>query len=782
MTEEEVVVEGPSRTSSVVSVDAESAESHVFEAEISQLMNLIINAFYSNKEIFLRELISNASDALDKVRYHILNEEGRVAQPSDLRIRITPDKENNVIIIEDSGLGMNRDELRANLGTIANSGTKQFMENLRGSLNKDSGGDGDGVNSDAGKGVDLIGQFGVGFYSAYLVANRVSVVTTSYNDDDVWCWESDAGGSYHISKMTESREELGFEMAHGTRIILHMKDDSTEYVDEHRIRDIVKKHSQFVNYPIELFTVKTQEVELDDDEEVEVGDGDGEDGDRDGEDDDGDGEDDDGDGEDDDGVVIEEVEDDETPKKKRTQKKEIHDWELMNKDKPVWCRSESEVTKEEYESFYRNISNDHGGVLGYKPFSMEGSMEFKGIVYIPKRAPFDMFNKNAGEDKTKFKLYAKRVFLMDNCKDLIPEWLRFISGVVDSYDLPLNVSREMLQENSIVSVMRKRIVSKTIDLLKDIYENKEDAEIFFSQFSRNLKLGVYEEEKHREKLAQFLMFYTTTSPNSYVRLEDYISRMKEGQKKIYFLAGENKESVERSVFLEGLRSKGYEVIYMIETIDEYMVQQLKTYKDYEFVSVSQEGLGLEDENGDPGEKEDDSASSEKDPVDTNEVCKLFKEVLGSKVERVVVSKRIVDSPTCLVSSKQGWSANMERIMNAQAFGDNNMYQFMKSKKIMEINPDHKVIKSIYKKYQKNNEDRSMKDSILMIYDMACMSSGFKVENVDVFSRTFYNILNVGLGGLDDLEEDDDEVNGGEGEVLDEVSVESAEGVGMEQVD
>ena len=417
-------------------------------------------------------------------------------------------------------------------------------------------------------------------------------------------------------------------------------------------------------------------------------------------------------------------------------------------------------------------------------------MEFKGIVYIPKRAPFDMFNKNAGEDKTKFKLYAKRVFLMDNCKDLIPEWLRFIRGVVDSYDLPLNVSREMLQENSIVSVMRKRIVSKTIDLLKDIYENKEDAEIFFSQFSRNLKLGVYEEEKHREKLAQFLMFYTTTSPNSYVRLEDYISRMKEGQKKIYFLAGENKESVERSVFLEGLRSKGYEVIYMIETIDEYMVQQLKTYKDYEFVSVSQEGLGLEDENkdenGDQDKKGDDSASSEKDPVDTNEVCKLFKEVLGSKVERVVVSKRIVDSPTCLVSSKQGWSANMERIMNAQAFGDNNMYQFMKSKKIMEINPDHKVIKSIYKKYQKNNEDRSMKDSILMIYDMACMSSGFKVENVDVFSRTFYNILNVGLGGLDDLEEDDDEVNGevseGEGEVLDEVSVESAEGVGMEQVD
>ena len=776
---DEVVVEGPSRTSSSVSVDSGSAESHVFEAEISQLMNLIINAFYSNKEIFLRELISNASDALDKVRYHILNEEGRVVQSSDLRIRITPDKESNVIIIEDSGLGMNRDELRANLGTIANSGTKQFMENLRQRLNKG----GEGGDESAGKDVDLIGQFGVGFYSAYLVANRVSVVTSSYKDDDIWCWESDAGGSYNISKVTESREELGFELAHGTRIILHMKDDSTEYVDEHRIRDIVKKHSQFVNYPIELFTVKTQEVEVDDEDEDE----DGEEGSGDPAEGNGDDDDEDGDGADaDDGVVIEEVDDDETPKKKKTQKKEVRAWDLMNKDKPVWSRSESEVTKEEYESFYKNISNDHGGVLGYKHFSMEGNMEFKGILYIPKRAPFDMFNKNISDDKTKFKLYAKRVFLMDNCKDLIPEWLRFISGVVDSYDLPLNVSREMLQENSIVKVMRKRIVSKTIDLLKDIYENKEDAETFFSQFSRNLKLGVYEEEKHREKLAQFLMFYTTTSPNSYVRLEDYISRMKEGQKKIYFLAGENKESVEKSVFLEGLRAKGYEVLYMIETIDEYMVQQLKTYKDYEFVSVSQEGLGLEDGNGDGDDvnTSDDTDTQKKDDVDTNDICKLFKEVLGSKVERVVVSKRIVDSPTCLVSSKQGWSANMERIMNAQAFGDNNMYQFMKSKKIMEINPDHKVIRSIYRKYKDNQEDRSMKDSILMIYDMACMSSGFKVENIDTFSRTFYNILNVGLGGLDDLDDGVDVSEGDDVEVSvgDGVDIEASEGVEMEHVD
>ena len=671
--------------------------------------------------------------------------------------------------------------------------------------------------------MDLIGQFGVGFYSAYLVADKVTVLTRSFNKGDdgrsscsnsTLCWESNAGGSYHISELVDG-EDVGFPLEHGTRILLHLKEDASEFIEESRIREVIKKHSQFVNYPIELFTVREEEVEVEGevkvDGEVETGDdsvvdGEAETGDDsvvdgevvDGEDDEDDEDDDD---DDDDKPVIEEVEIDlngnekvKEEEKKVMQKKKVREWDVLNKDKPVWCRSESEVTEEEHESFYKNISGDEGGVLGHKHFSTEGSMEFKGIIYIPKRAPFDMFQKNEqNKDTMKFKLYAKRVFIMDNCKELVPEWLRFIGGVVDSYDLPLNVSRELLQQNKVISVMRKRIISKTIDLLRDIYEDEEKRDSFYSQFSKNLKLGVYEEEKHREKLAGLLRFYTTTSGNNMRGLDEYIETMKEGQKSVYYLAGESMESVQHSVFLEALRAKGYEVLFMVDTIDEYMVQQLKTYKDYEFISVAQEGLNFGDEDnktsdgdakadkdGDAEEDKDGDAKADKDGVEgqerNKELCTFFKNTLGDRVERVVVSKRIVQSPVCLVSGKFGWSANMERIMTAQAFGDNHMHQFMKSRKIMEINPNHKVIQSMYRKYGMNKEDRSLKDSVLLLYDVACMSCGFKVENVDVFSNTFYKILDVGLGGFDGVEESGDGVNE---EVNEEVSEEVNEEVSEE---
>lgn len=745
-------VEGPDKTS--LNVDTNNTQSFQFEAEISQLMNLIINTFYSNKDIFLRELVSNASDAIDKVRYTILKD-GKTVNDNDLKIKITPDKENKVIIIEDTGIGMSKEELTQNLGTIANSGTKNFMENLR--------------NSSETKDVDLIGQFGVGFYSAYLVANKVDVVTSRYGESETWLWESDAGGSYKISQVN------GEVIDHGTRIILHMKEEQMDYVDEFKIRDIIKKHSQFVNYQVELYVTKTEEYEVEDEieslEEVEKED--------------------EPKTEELDGQVEDADDDDDEKKKpkkeKKMEKKEVRSWELLNKDKPLWCRSESEITKEEYESLYKNLSSDWGGPLAYTHFSTEGSLEFKGIIFIPERAPFDMFSPN--KDKRNFKLYVKRVFIMDDCKDLIPEWLGFIRGVIDSNDLPLNVSREMLQQNKIMKVMKKKIISKTVELLTEIYEDSDKCKKFYENFSRNIKLAIYEEEAHRDKLSKFLKYYTNRSGEEMVTLDTYVSRMKEGQKKIYYIAGESKEFVQDSVFLEQLNNKGYEVIFMVETIDEYMIQQLKKYGDYEFVSITQEGLDLKDEKKEEDKSEEEKAADEATKKTNVELCQLFKETLGSKVEKVVIGSRIVDSPTCIVTANFGWSANMERIMKAQALGDSMQNSFMAPKKTMEINPDHRIIKSLKEKYEAEKTDPSIRNLINMLYDVSCISSGFQIDDVSDFARKFHNIMEIGLGIDDDdeevpelEEEKKDELNEMIGGVEQPSSVEQTEETPMEEVD
>merc|ERR1712113_1021908 len=655
-------------------------------------------------------------------------------------IKIIPDKTNSTLTILDTGVGMTKSDLINNLGTIARSGTKTFMEALQ-----------------AGADISMIGQFGVGFYSAYLVADRVCVVSKN-NDDEAYEWESSAGGSFVIRPYT------GTDLPRGTKITLHFKEDQTEFLEERCIKEIVKKHSQFIGYPIRLFVEKERTKDVTDDEAEEETEKEGEK--KEGE---------------EEAVKVEDLdEDDEDAEgkegkkdKKKTKKvtEKYVDDEELNKVKPLWTRNPDDITQEEYGEFYKSLSNDWEDHLAVKHFSVEGQLEFRALIFIPKRAPFDLFENR--KKRTNIKLYVRRVFIMDNCEELIPEYLNFVKGVVDSEDLPLNISREMLQQNKILKVIRKSLVKKCLELIEEIMENDDDYKKFYEQFSKTLKLGIHEDGTNRKKLAEFLRYHSS-STEELTSLKDYVSRMKENQKDIYYVTGESKEAVACCPFTEKLKKMGYEVLYMLEPIDEYSVQQLREYDGKKLVCVSKEGLKLPEDEEEKKAFEEKKASCEK-------LCKDIQDILGKQVEKVTVSDRLTSSPCCIVTSEFGWSANMERIMKAQALRDTSTMGYMAAKKHLEINPDHAIIKALCQLSSSGDSNKMMKDLVRLMFSTALLTSGFSLEEPTTHSSQIHRLISMCL----DIQADEDSSKvdaAGETAPAVEATEAAADDAGMEEVD
>ncbi|CAH3157457.1 unnamed protein product, partial [Porites evermanni] len=702
----------------------EKAEKFAFQAEVSRMMKLIINSLYRNKEIFLRELISNSSDALDKIRFMSLTDKSALAATDELSIKIKADKENNILHVTDTGIGMTKDDLIKNLGTIAKSGTSEFFQKMTEAQSSDQAS-------------DLIGQFGVGFYSSFLVADRV-IVTSKHNDDKQYIWESDAV-SFSITE-----DPRGDTLKRGTTVSVHLKEEARDFLEPNTIKDLVKKYSQFINFNIYLWTSKTEEVEEPIEEEAaEDKKSEGADEDKKEEEKEEEKKDEDKEKEDKDDEAEVEEESEEKEKKPKTKKveKTVWDWELVNTNKPIWTRKPKDVKDEEYNEFYKSFTKESDDPLAKTHFVAEGEVTFRSILYVPKTAPHNLFSEY-GKKMDQIKLYVRRVFITDNFEDMMPKYLSFIRGVVDSDDLPLNVSRETLQQHKLLKVIRKKLVRKALDMIKKIPKD-EYIDKFWKEFSTSIKLGVMEDHSNRTRLAKLLRFFSSNSEKELTSLAEYVERMKEKQDAIYFMAGTSRKEVESSPFVEKLLKKGYEVLYLIEPVDEYCIQSLPEFEGKKFQNVAKEGLKF-GEDSEKKKKKQEELESTYEPL----LKWLKDDALKDLIEKAAVSERLHDSPCALVASSYGWSGNMERIMRSQAYAkrdDPSNEYYANQKKTLEVNPKHPLVKELLKRVETDKEDKTAKDLARVLFETATLRSGFMIKDSQDFAGRIERMLRLSMG-------------------------------------
>lgn len=701
-----------------------------FEAEVSRLMEIIIHSLYTDRDIFLRELISNSGDACDKVRYKSLTDKTILGNTRELEIRIQVDKNNNVFSIIDTGIGMTGAELAENLGTVARSGTARFLESFKA--------------TEGDKALSLIGQFGVGFYSAFLVADQVTVVSKNNDDPVQHVWTSTADGRFSVSP-----DPRGVTLGRGTQVILHLKEDAQEYLENEQVEEIVTKYSMFQSFPIKLLSKKTEKRpvvydELTEEEQNAL--------------------------EDDDDLS---VEDGEEGEKEEFEDVEVNYWKTINEQRPLWLRNPADISEDDYQEFYKSFTKASDEYLTKVHFKAEGQIEFSSMLFIPKVAPFDLYN-NYYTSNAKISLYVRRVLVSQEFEDFLPRYLSFIKGMVDSNDLPLNVNREQLQKNKIMKVISKKLTRKALDMMLEMSEaeendddsdeeedGEEDADDhdkvsdeknenvimkyseFWKQFGDSVKLGVLEDTKNQKKLVQLLRFKSTRSPEKPISLKTYVDNMPENQKNIYYMSAGSLKEAEESPFLERVREKGFEVLYFIDNLDEYM--RLADYEDYPLQSVTQEGLDL-------GEGKAAAKWLEEKEEEFKNLIEWMKNLYGNKVQKISLSNRLENSPMIIPTSKNGQSARMERIMNGQAFGSKGI----KATKVLELNFRHPVIKSMKQRVdglEEDEEDKEFVDYANILYDVALLNSGFVMEQEDTEAMTkrLQKVVRIGMNVALDAE-------------------------------
>ncbi len=631
-----------------------TAEKHTFQAEVNEVLALVVNSLYSHREVFLRELISNAADALDQLNFRGLTEHGLLGDDKELRIELVRDDEAGTLTIRDNGVGMTRDELIGNLGTIARSGSKKLMQSL---------------SADQKKDVSLIGQFGVGFYSAFLVADAVTVTSRKAGSEEAWTWRSEAKGEFEVAASERDTR--------GTEITLHLKDDAKDYVQEWPVREVVRKYSDYVRWPIRM--------------EVERTTGEGDD--------------------------------------KKTEK----EWLTVNQARAIWTRSKSEIEDDAYNEFYKSLSHDWSPPLAWTHFKVEGTHELTGLLYLPERAPFDLTDRS----KSGVKLFVKRVFIMDDAQEIVPEWLRFVRGVVDSEDLPLNVSREILQKDATTRFIKKQVVNKTLTLLEELAaEGETEREVdgekqtvnryeqFYGEFSRHLKEGVYHEHDARERLAKLLRFHTTHGDDdAQTSLADYASRMGDGQESIYYVAADSLAAAKSSPHIEALKKHGHEVLLMTEAIDEWVVDAVREFDGKQLVSAAKGALDLP-------ESDEDKKKKEETQKELAPVLERVQQALDEHVSSVRVTDRLTDSPACLVTEEGGMSARQEKVLREAG------HDVPKQKRILELNAQHAVVQRL----QGLDDEGRFADWSALLYDQALLAEGSLPNDPAAFSRRLTDLM------------------------------------------